>query len=107
MLATQNKKLLNESEIRSEFITPALKSKGWCLGTTYREEYPITQGQIIAGKNLKRNLPLHADYVLFRRPNIPLAVVEAKDNKHNIADGMQQALKYARMLEVPFVFIIN
>ena len=107
MLATQNKKLLNESEIRSEFITPALKSKGWCLGTTYREEYPITQGQIIAGKNLKRNLPLHADYVLFYRPNIPLAVIEAKDNKHNIADGMQQALKYARMLDVPFAFSSN
>lgn len=103
----KNKKSLNESEIRSEFITPALKNNGWRLEITYREEYPITQGQIIAGKTLKRNAPLRADYVLFYRPNVPLAVVEAKDNKHNIADGMQQALKYAGMLDVPFAFSSN
>ena len=103
----KNKKKLNESEIRSEFITPALKNSGWRLGKTYREEYPITQRQIIAGKTLKRNAPLRADYVLFYRPNVPLAVVEAKDNKHNIADGMQQALKYAGMLDIPFAFSSN
>lgn len=103
----KNKKSLNESEIRSVFITPALKNSGWCLGKTYCEEYSITQGQIITGKHLKHKKPLRADYVLFYRPNIPLAVVEAKDNKHNIADGMQQALKYARMLDVPFAFSSN
>ena len=85
---SKNKKKLNKSEIRSEFITPALRNNGWRLGITYREEYPIMQGQIIAGRTLKRNAPLRADYVLFYRPNVPLAVVEAKDNKHNIADGM-------------------
>lgn len=104
---SKNKKMLNESEIRSEFITPALRNNGWRLGITYREEYPITQGRIIAGRTLKRNAPLRADYILFYRPNVPLAVVEAKDNKHNIADGMQQALKYAGMLDVPFAFSSN
>lgn len=99
---------LNEYEIRSNYITPAIKNAGWKAIIQFREEYPITQGRIFTSNSeVKRNKPLHADYVLFYRPNIPLAVVEAKDNKHNIADGIQQALKYAKLLDVPFAFSSN
>ena len=108
MLNSQDKKSLNESEIRTAFITPALKNSGWRLGKTFREEYPIAQGRIvITDQEIKQNKPLRADYVLFYRPNIPLAVVEAKDNNHNISAGIQQALKYAKLLDVPFAFSSN
>lgn len=108
-MPTLHKKFfLNEAEIRSNYITPAIKNAGWKAITQFREEYPITQGRIVTSiGGMKRNKPLHADYVLFYRPNIPLAVVEAKDNNHNIADGMQQALKYAKLLDVPFAFSSN
>ena len=99
------KKDLSEAEIRTQFITPALVNAGWKL---IREEYPITKGRIIAsGKTCRRDKPLKADYVLFHKPNKPLAVVEAKDNNHTVGDGMQQALNYAAMLDVHFVFSSN
>lgn len=108
MFSSHEKFLLNEAEIRSNYITPAIKNAGWKAITQFREEYPITQGRIVASSNeVKRNKPLHADYVLFYRPNIPLAVVEAKDNNHNVADGIQQALNYAKLLDVPFAFSSN
>ena len=108
MFTALDKKTFNEMEIRSNFITPAIKKAGWIFNKNFREEYPITNGRITATSNIvKRNNPLRADYVLFYRPNIPLAVVEAKDNNHNISDGMQQALNYAKMLDVPFAFSSN
>lgn len=107
-MLSNDKKMLNETEIRTIYITPAIKNAGWIPQIQFREEYPITNGRITATSNIvKRNKPLKADYVLFYRPNIPLAVVEAKDNKHNISDGMQQALNYAKMLDVPFAFSSN
>jgi len=100
--------MLNETEIRTNYITPAIKNAGWIFNKNFREEYPITNGRIMAASNIvKRNKPLRADYLLFYRPNILLAVVEAKDNKHNISDGMQQALNYATLLDVPFAFSSN
>ena len=108
MFSSHEKFLLNEAEIRSNYITPAIKNAGWKAITQFREEYPITQGRIVASSNeVRRNKPLHADYVLFYRPNIPLGVVEAKDNNHNVADGIQQALNYAKLLDVPFAFSSN
>ena len=103
-----NKKSLSETDIRTKFITPAIASAGWNLSLQMREEYKITNGRIIARRKVcKREAPLKADYVLFYKPNKPIAVIEAKDNNHAMADGMQQALQYADMMDVPFVFTSN
>nr|WP_319495231.1 DEAD/DEAH box helicase family protein [uncultured Desulfobacter sp.] len=103
-----NKKQLSERDICTKFITPALARTGWDIATQVREEYPLTQGRIIVrGKLHTRAKNKRADYVLFYKPNIPIAVIEAKDNTHSMGDGMQQALGYADMLQVPFVFSSN
>jgi type I restriction enzyme R subunit len=103
-----NKKALSERDICSKFLTPAIVWSGWDLLTQIREEYPLTNGRIIVrGKLVSRATPKRADYVLFRKPGIPIAVVEAKDNNHTVGDGMQQALNYAEMLDVPFAFSSN
>lgn len=102
-----NKKQLSEQEIRTQFITPAIQKAGWSNGQI-REEYAITKGRIVArGGTYKRDKAKFADYVLFYKPHIPLAIVEAKDNNHTISDGMQQALDYAERLLIPFVFTSN
>lgn len=102
------KKELSEMDIRTKYITPAIESAGWNKFSQLREEYTVTKGRIIArGKTCKREAPLKADYVLFYKPNKPIAIVEAKDNKHTMSDGMQQALGYAAMMDVPFVFSSN
>lgn len=102
-----NKKTLTEQEIRTQFITPAIKSAGW-INTQIREEYAITKGRIIArGGTYKRDSAKYADYILFYKPHIPLAIIEAKDNKHSIGDGMQQAMDYAQRLLIPFIFTSN
>ena len=103
-----NKKELSERDICTKFITPAIEKAGWDLITQVREEFPLTNGRIIVrGKMHTRAKNKRADYVLFYKPNIPIAVIEAKDNKHTIADGMQQGLGYAELLQVPFVFSSN
>ena len=103
-----DKKQLSETDIRTKYITPAIEAAGWNKMTQMREKYPITAGRIIArGQVCKREKPLKADYVLFYKPNKPIAIVEAKDNNHTMSDGMQQALNYARMMNVPFVFSSN
>ena len=103
-----DKKSLSEADIRTKYITPAIVKAGWSSFSQMREEYPITKGRIIArGKTCKREKPLKADYVLFYKPNKPIAILEAKDNNHTIGDGMQQALNYAKMMDVPFVFSSN
>ena len=102
-----NKNQLTEQEIRTQFITPAIKNAGW-TDSQVREEYAITKGRIIArGGSYKRDKAKYADYILFYKPHIPLAVVEAKDNNHAIGDGMQQAMDYADRLRIPFVFTSN
>lgn len=103
-----NKKTLSETDIRTKYITPAILKAGWNPMTQLREEYAVTKGRIIArGKICKREKPLKADYVLFYKTNKPIAVVEAKDNNHTMSDGMQQALQYATMMDIPFVFSSN
>jgi len=103
-----NKKQLSERDICTKFITPALKQAGWDITTQVREECSLTKGRIIVrGKLHTRAKHKRADYVLFYKPNIPIAVIEAKDNNHTVGDGMQQALGYADMLQVPFVFSSN
>ncbi|TGL21705.1 DEAD/DEAH box helicase [Leptospira yanagawae] len=103
-----NKNNLSERDICSKFISPALDKSGWDLQWQVREEFPITNGRIIVrGKLHTRAKNKRADYVLFYKSNIPIAVIEAKDNRHSVGDGMQQALLYADMLQVPFVFSSN
>lgn len=103
-----NNRQLSERDICTKFITPALEKAGWDIATQVREEFLITKGRIIVrGKLHTRAQNKRADYVLFHKPNIPIAVIEAKDNKHSLGDGMQQGLGYAEMLQVPFVFSSN
>jgi type I restriction enzyme R subunit len=99
---------LTEQETRSRFITPAITSAGWNIHTQVREDFDVTKGRIIVrGSVHTRAAPKRADYLLFHKPNIPLAVVEAKDTSHTPGSGMQQALAYARMFDVPFAFSTN
>jgi len=103
-----DKKYLSERDICTKFITPALERAGWDILTQVREEFSLTNGRIIVrGQLHTRAKNKRADYVLFYKPNIPIAVIEAKDNNHSVGDGMQQALVYADMLQVPFVFSSN
>lgn len=103
-----NKTKLSERDICTKFITPALERGGWDILTQIREEFPLTKGRImVRGKLHTRAKHKRADYVLFYKPNIPIAVIEAKDNGHFVGDGMQQGLGYAEMLQVPFVFSSN
>lgn len=106
-----NKKNLTETDIRTKFITPAIVGKSdekWDLMTQVREEAYFTKGRVIVrGKTVKRGEAKKADYLLFYKPNIPMAVVEAKDNKHSVGDGMQQALDYAEILDIPFAYSSN
>ena len=103
-----NKKHLNEAEICDAFITPAIIGAGWDQRTQIRREYTFTAGRVIVRGTLgSRGKKKRADYLLFYQPNLPLAVVEAKDNSHPVGGGMQQALGYAEALDVPFVFSSN
>ncbi|GGX23112.1 EcoAI/FtnUII family type I restriction enzme subunit R [Undibacterium macrobrachii] len=103
-----DKKSLTERDICSKYITPAILEAGWDLHTQIREEVSFTKGRIIVrGKLHTRGEQKRADYILYHKKNIPIAVIEAKDNKHSIGDGMQQALNYAETLGVPFVFSSN
>jgi len=106
-----NKKTLSETDIRSKFITPALcgpEGAGWNLMTQVREEAYFTKGRVVVrGKTVRRGEAKKADYLLYYKPNLPIAVIEAKDNNHGVGDGMQQALEYAEILDVPFAYSCN
>ena len=103
-----NKNSLNETEICDAFITPAIQQAGWKPATQIRREYTFTAGRVqVRGKVATRGKKKRADYLLLYRPDLPLAVVEAKDNSHPVGGGMQQALRYAETLDVPFAFASN
>ena len=103
-----DKKSLSERDICTKFITPALRCAGWDEMTQIREEVSFTKGRIIVrGKLVSRGQGKRADYVLTYKPNISIALIEAKDNNHAVGDGMQQALDYAATLDIPFVFSSN
>ncbi|QDU39719.1 Type-1 restriction enzyme R protein [Maioricimonas rarisocia] len=105
-----DKTSLSEQDICTQFITPAIQQAGWDFTTQVRQEFSFTAGQIIVkGKTVRRGKPKRADYLLYYRPNLPIAVVEAKDNSHSVGAGMQQALGYAAedALALPFVFSSN
>ena len=103
-----DKKPLSERDICAKFITPAVKQAGWDEMLQIREEVSFTNGRImVRGKLVTRGTQKRADYILYIKPNIPIALIEAKDNKHSLGDGMQQALDYADTLNIPFVFASN
>ena len=103
-----DKRSLSEADICSKFITPALLKAGWDAETQIREQVHFTKGRIIVrGKIVSRGKSKFADYILYAKPNIPIAIIEAKDNSQTIGAGMQQALDYAETVGVPFVFSSN
>ena len=103
-----DKKSLSERDICTKFITPALRTAGWDEIAQIREEVSFTKGRIIVrGRLVSRGKGQRADYLLSVKPNIPIALIEAKDNTHAIGDGMQQGLEYAATLDIPFVFSSN
>jgi type I site-specific restriction endonuclease len=105
-----NKKTLSESDICDKFIRPAMESAGWDGMSQIYREYPLRAGRVVVrGRRARRDAStvLRADYALFFKPNIPLAVVEAKDNSHAVGAGMAQAINYAQLLDVPFSFASN
>ena len=92
-----DKKSLSERDICTKFITPAVKQAGWDEMSQIREEVYFTKGRIIVrGKLVTRGKAKRADYILYYKPNIPIALIEAKDNSYAVGSGMQQALEYAR-----------
>ena len=105
-----DKKALSESDLCDKFIRPAMERAGWHgLDQIYRE-FPLRAGRVVVrGKTAQRDKStvLRADYALFYKANIPLAVVEAKDNHHAVGAGMAQAINYAALLDVPFSFTSN
>lgn len=102
-----NKKALSESDICDRYITPALTRAGWA-SNRWRREFGFTDGKIIVrGKLVARGKRKRLDYLLFHTPDLPIALIEAKDNNHGVGAGMQQALAYAEKLDVPFVFSSN
>lgn len=106
-----NKKTLTEADIRTKFITPALDKErqgSWDIITQLLEEHYFTKGRImVRGQTVQRGEAKKADYILFYKPNIPIAVIEAKDNNHAVGAGMQQALDYAETLDLPFAYSSN
>lgn len=104
-----DKQSLKETEIRTRYITPAVVRAGWDPDKNQmRENYTIAPGKIVVrGKLHAREAAKFADYVLFLKPGLPLAVIEAKDNNHSLGAGIQQAHGYAERLDVPFVFSSN
>ena len=103
-----DKRTLTERDICTKFILPAVKRAGWDEMLQIREEVYFTKGRIIVrGKLVTRGQAKKADFVLYYKPNIPIALIEAKDNNHSVGDGMQQGLDYAATLDIPFVFSSN
>ncbi len=109
-----DKSLLSERDICTKFITPAICLAGWALHQ-FREEVPLTDGRVMVRGKLAARIknpdakggPKRADYVLYGRPGIAIAVVEAKQSRFSVGHGMQQALGYAEMLDAPFALSSN
>lgn len=105
---------LSERDICTKFITPAIQQAGW-QQHQFREEVSLTDGRVMVRGKLAARIknpeakggPKRADFVLYARPNVPIAVVEAKQAKFSVGHGMQQALAYAEMLDAPFAISSN
>jgi len=107
---SKEKKQLSEIDICDLFITPKIKEAGWDQLTQIRREVTLTPGPVIVRGNMSsrnKKKKKFADYVLLREAGMPIAIVEAKDNNHTVSHGMQQALGYADILNVPSAFSSN
>jgi type I restriction enzyme, R subunit len=103
-----NKKDLTETDICTKYITPAIVHAGWNLHGQIRQEVFFTNGRIlINGDRITRGEKKRADYILYYKPNIPIAIIEAKDNNHAVGAGLQQGLGYGETLDLPFVYSSN
>lgn len=103
-----NKKELSERDICTKYISPAIEKAGWDMQKQVREEVSFTDGRIYVKGNLSvRGKRKRADYILYYKPNIPIAIIEAKDNNHSVNSGIQQGLDYATILDIPSVFSCN
>ncbi|MCP4398940.1 MAG: DEAD/DEAH box helicase family protein [bacterium] len=103
-----SKRDLSERDICTKYITPALQQAGWNIETQVREEVTFTEGKIYVKGNLtSRGKKKRADYILYYKPNIPVAIIEAKDNKHTVQAGIQQSIGYANILDIPSVYSSN
>ena len=103
-----SKRHLSEEDIKARYITPAITNAGWDIKKQVRLEYAFTSGRIILRGNITaRGKKKRADYVLFYKANFPLAIVEAKDNNHPVGAGLQQAIDYAKDLDVFYVYASN
>ena len=101
-----DKTQMTEEDIKLQYITPAIQSK-WGLDRMTMET-KITDGRVnLRGNFVFREKPKKADYVLYLSPNKPIAIVEAKDNNHSVSYGLQQAITYARMQDIPFAYSSN
>ena len=101
-------KQLSERDICTKYITPALQQANWDIQKQIREEVTFTDGRIIVRKKMaSRGKKKRADYILYYKPNIPLALIEAKDGSHSMEAGIQQALDYGEILDIPFVYSSN
>ena len=96
---------MTEEDIKLNYITPALLSRGWQNKITMETKVQFTDGKInLRGNIVARETPKKADYILYIERNYPIAIVEAKDNHHSVSFGLQQAMAYAKMLDVPFAY---
>lgn len=99
---------MSEEDIKLNYITPAILSRGWRNKITMETKVAITDGKInLKGNFIFREPPKRADYILYLSDNNPIAIIEAKDNNHSISHGLQQAMTYAQMLDVPFAYSSN
>ena len=108
VVTMKDKNEMSEKEICDNFITPAIESRGWNLHSQIHREVTFTKGQILVrGSKYTRGECKRADYLLYHKPNLPIAIVEAKDYNHSVGAGMQQSLVYGTMLDIPFVYSSN
>ena len=99
---------MTEEDIKLQFITPAIEAAGWDRQRQIKMEYSFTDGRVIVRGNVTaRGKRKKADYLLYYKPNLPLAIVEAKDNNHSLGAGMQQGIEYAEILDIRFVYSSN
>lgn len=99
---------MTEEDVKVKYITPALQDRNWDIKTQMRFEYYFTDGKInVRGNTAQRGKGKKVDYLLYYRSNMPIAVIEAKDNEHQVADGLQQGIDYAECLDVPFAYSSN
>lgn len=102
------KRDLSEEDIKARYITPAVTEAGWNIKQQVRLEYAFTAGRIILRGNITaRGKQKRADYLLSYKKNFPLAIIEAKDNKHPVGAGLQQAIEYAKALDIYYVYASN